>query len=78
MGMKPASIVYLLSAGGVVFRKAGDAVEVALIGLRGGEVWTLPKGLVDGKEKVRKTALREVREETGLEARILREIGESH
>ena len=75
---RPASIVYLLSAGGVVFRKAGEAVEVALIGLKGGEVWTLPKGLVDGKENVRKTALREVREETGLEARILREIGESH
>ncbi len=76
--LRPASIVYSLSAGGVVFRRAGDAVEVALIGLKGGEVWTLPKGLVDGKEKVRRAALREVREETGLEARILGEIGESH
>ncbi len=76
--LRPASIVYSLSAGGVVFRRAGDAVEVALIGLKGGEVWTLPKGLVDGKEKVRRAALREVREETGLDARILGEIGESH
>ncbi|MCK4910403.1 MAG: NUDIX hydrolase [Thermodesulfovibrionales bacterium] len=76
--MKPASIVHRFSAGGVVFRRGGAGIEVALISVRDGDVWTLPKGLVDGKEKTGKSALREVREETGIHARIIGEVGESH
>jgi ADP-ribose pyrophosphatase YjhB (NUDIX family) len=60
------------SAGGIVLRRsAGDSVEVALIATHGGERWALPKGLVNRGEAVEETALREVREETGLEAEIV-------
>lgn len=76
--MRPASIVNLFSAGGVVFRRGEAGVEVALISVRNGKVWTFPKGLVNGKESVGKTALREVKEETGLHARIIGAVGESH
>lgn len=66
---------FQLSAGGVVFREK-EGIEVALIATKGGEVWSLPKGLVDRerKEPLEEAALREVREETGLLGRVLERI----
>ena len=45
---------------------------------RDGATWSLPKGTPDGDETPEQTALREVREETGLEVRILDSVGEIH
>ena len=62
-----------VSAGGVVYRRDGDDVEVALASRRtrrGELAWGLPKGLIEEGEPAETTALREVREETGLEAEI--------
>jgi 8-oxo-dGTP diphosphatase len=73
---RPATIRHLYSAGGVVFRKSGAAVEVALIATREGSVWTLPKGLIEKGEEPSAAALREIGEETGLKARILKPLGE--
>jgi 8-oxo-dGTP diphosphatase len=64
-----------ISAGGVVFRPAGKTIEVALISTRGGKVWGLPKGLAEKGENLARTAHREVREETGLEGKILKNLG---
>jgi len=54
-----------VSAGGVLYRRRGDAVQVCLIAKRGGRVWALPKGRVDNGETPSQTAQREVLEETG-------------
>jgi len=66
---------FQLSAGGVIFRES-DGIEVALIATKGGEVWGLPKGLVERerKEPLEEAALREVQEETGLHGRVLERI----
>ena len=74
--MKPATIKALKSAGGVVFRRTGSGIEVALIATKGKSVWTLPKGLIDPGEQPEQTAVREIREETGLIGRILAPLGE--
>ncbi|MCC7366356.1 MAG: NUDIX hydrolase [Dehalococcoidia bacterium] len=65
-----------VSAGGVVYRRAGDGtVEVVLCGRPSEKLWGLPKGTPDDGEAIEHTALREVREETGLEAVIVQKLG---
>lgn len=75
-GAKPSSIKLQHSSGGVIYRERGGGVEVALISVRGGSVWALPKGLVDKGETSEETALREVSEETGLKGGIIGRIGQ--
>jgi 8-oxo-dGTP pyrophosphatase MutT (NUDIX family) len=67
------------SAGGVVIRRTPDGVEVALAARRtrkGDLAWGLPKGLVEPGEEPEEAAVREVQEETGLQAVILSPLGE--
>ncbi len=58
------------AAGGVVVR---DGL-VALVHRPRYDDWTLPKGKLDNGESFEEAALREVEEETGLRARLLREL----
>ena len=69
-----------ISSGGVVFRRSNEAVEVALIEVESakGKVWSLPKGLKEEGENLARTAHREVREETGLDGRIVGKIDDIH
>lgn len=64
-----------ISSGGVIYRKRGGLVEVALISVRGGKIWGLPKGTAEKGENLARTAHREVREETGLDGKILDNLG---
>ena len=54
----------------------GRRVEIALVGHLRENIWTLPKGTPAPHETREQTALREVREETGLETRIVGEVGQ--
>jgi 8-oxo-dGTP diphosphatase len=59
------------SAGGVAYRRVGDDFEVAIVSVGDPERWQLPKGIVDPGETPEVTALREVREEAGIEATLV-------
>ena len=52
----------------------GGAPHVALIATRGKTRWGLPKGAVSQGETSEQAALREVLEETGLEAEIVKQL----
>ncbi len=65
----------LVSAGGVVYRKLNDQLEIVLCGVRSPLLWALPKGTPEEGESLEQTALREVREETGLDVDIQASLG---
>ena len=54
------------SCGVLVLRQQEDELYVVLLRHRFGGHWSFPKGHVEAGESERQTALREVREETGL------------
>jgi 8-oxo-dGTP pyrophosphatase MutT (NUDIX family) len=54
-------------------REGERGPEVVIAGRDG--VWVLPKGTPDRDERIEETATREVREETGLDVRIVRPLG---
>jgi 8-oxo-dGTP pyrophosphatase MutT (NUDIX family) len=57
-----------------MYRKNSDQIQIALIHVR--NRWGLPKGHVEEGERIEETALREVREETGLEGRVVKKLGD--
>jgi 8-oxo-dGTP diphosphatase len=62
------------SAGGVVYRYNGASREVVIIKMLPEMRWQLPKGLIDEGETSEQAALREVREESGIEAELVSPI----
>jgi len=62
-----------VSAGGVIYREHKGQFFIALIHVR--KRWGLPKGHVEPGERIDETAVREVREETGLLGNIKRKLG---
>jgi 8-oxo-dGTP pyrophosphatase MutT (NUDIX family) len=60
-----------ISAGGVAFRTVEGRIEVALISVGEDNRWQLPKGIVDKGESTETAAVREVREEAGVNTRPL-------
>jgi 8-oxo-dGTP pyrophosphatase MutT (NUDIX family) len=63
-----------VSAGGVAFRLRDSQPEVAVVLMKPKLRWQLPKGIVDPGESPQVTAVREVREEAGVETDLLKLI----
>ena len=64
------------SAGGLVIRNMRGRPYLATIVPRGKTVHALPKGNIDKGETGAEAALREVREETGLDAELVEKLGD--
>ncbi|MBA2729592.1 MAG: NUDIX hydrolase [Euzebyaceae bacterium] len=67
-----------VSSGGLVFQDRHDGRWVVLISRRntaGQLQWTLPKGGLEAGEDLEAAAVREVREETGLDSAIVAKLG---
>ena len=65
-------------AGGIVFRYDGENPRYLIINAKKNpHHWVLPKGHIDPGETIAEAALREVQEETGVKARIVKPIGVS-
>ena len=60
-----------VSAGGVAYRKKGDTIEIVIVSVGEGNRWQLPKGIIDKDESSQVAALREVREEAGIETELI-------
>jgi 8-oxo-dGTP pyrophosphatase MutT (NUDIX family) len=65
-------------AGAVALRRGPRGLEVLLLRPRSGaQEWLLPKGHIDPGETPEEAALRELREETGVEGRLLGLLGDA-
>jgi 8-oxo-dGTP pyrophosphatase MutT (NUDIX family) len=77
-----AAMTREFSAGGVVVRQMRGRWWLAAIEPAGRSssskktIWALPKGLLDPGERPEQTAIREVREETGVEAALVAKLGD--
>lgn len=63
-----------ISAGGAAFRQNGTELKFAIVAVSPSGRWQLPKGIVDAGESDEQAALREVREEAGIECEIVEKI----
>lgn len=68
-----------ISAGGIVFNSEGQVLLVSAGSLRDRSKlhWKFPKGHIEGEETSEQAALREVAEETGIQAEIVTKLGDS-
>jgi len=69
-----------VSAGGVVYRRDGQSIEIVLASRRtrrGDLAWGLAKGGIEEGESLEDAAIREVREETGIEAVVEASLGDT-
>jgi ADP-ribose pyrophosphatase YjhB (NUDIX family) len=64
-------------AGGIVFRRNGAGISILLVrAKRDPSAWIFPKGHIEPGEMARATAVRETREEAGVQGEAIGEIGD--
>lgn len=64
-----------IGAFALIFRKTGKSLEVLLVKRRDLSIWNLPGGGADSGETTDQAAIRETREETGLDIKRLCTVG---
>ncbi len=67
------------SAGGIVFNKDGQFLLIKNMAMRdpNKSYWGFPKGHLNESESSKEAALREVKEEVGIEAEVMEKVGQS-
>jgi 8-oxo-dGTP pyrophosphatase MutT (NUDIX family) len=73
--MKNLKLKREFSAGGIVFQKEGQRTLWLVVKPTGSQKWRFPKGGIEKGENSLQTAVREVKEEAGIEVEVLGKIG---
>lgn len=76
MSGQPQAKGLIRAAGAVLWRAAGPEPTVAVVHRPRYDDWSLPKGKLDTDETSLAAAVREVREETGFQAELGRQLGQ--
>ena len=77
--LKSLRCLYEKSCGGIIFYKTKQNTKILLVKNNNGRYWSFPKGHIEDGETEQETAIREIREETGLDVTLVnnfREISE--
>ena len=77
--LKSIRCLYEKSCGGIIFYKTRQNVRILLVKNSNGRYWSFPKGHIEDGETEQETAIREIKEETGLDVTLVnnfREISE--
>lgn len=61
---------FIFAAGGLLWREVPNGLQLLIVHRKRYDDWSLPKGKLDQGELWQQAALREVKEETNLEAKI--------
>jgi 8-oxo-dGTP pyrophosphatase MutT (NUDIX family) len=73
---RPRRVKHERSAGGLVLKRENGAYAGLLIGRATPRIWSLPKGHVESSESIEDAAVREVLEETAIEASIIEKLSD--
>ena len=73
---RPRRIKHERSAGGLVLKRENGTYEGLLIGRSTPRIWSLPKGHVEASETIEAAAVREVQEETAIDAAIIEKLSD--
>ena len=77
--LKSLRCLYEKSCGGIIFYKTKQNTKILLVKNNNGRYWSFPKGHIEDGETEQETAIREIKEETGLDVTLVsdfREISE--
>ena len=77
--LKSIRCLYEKSCGAIIFHKTKQNTKVLLVKNNNGRYWSFPKGHIEEGETEQETAIREIKEETGLDVTLtpgFREISE--
>jgi ADP-ribose pyrophosphatase YjhB (NUDIX family) len=70
-------LTFVQQAGGIVFRRNRAGISILLVrAKRDPSAWIFPKGHIEPGETARATAVRETREEAGVQGEAVGEIGD--
>ena len=76
VNIKSIRCLYEKSCGGIIFYKTRRNTKILLVKNNNGRYWSFPKGHIEDGETEEETAVREIKEETGLDVTLVKDFRE--
>lgn len=76
VSLKSIRCLYEKSCGGIIFYKTRQNTKILLVKNSNGRYWSFPKGHIEEGETEQDTAVREIKEETGLDVTLVKNFRE--